>query len=117
MRDNISASVVSSRLYDVYSIYYQMFSSIVPSCTRHTQNTAYLGYSLSVGNKGTYAIHFRDLPYFTASLKISIFICSYLTNAVTLFICFIATANFEAGTTTSPAATAVRFPSWYFFCT
>ncbi|EIG83231.1 hypothetical protein BvCmsKSP011_00307 [Escherichia coli] len=31
------------------------------------------------------------------------------------FICFIAAASSEAGTTSSPAATAVRLPSRYFF--
>ena len=48
------------------------------------QNTAYRGYSLSEGNKGTCAIHFRDCAYSTTSLRISNFHGFYPARAVTL---------------------------------
>ncbi|AUU33675.1 hypothetical protein MC63_024705 (plasmid) [Shigella flexneri] len=63
------------------------------------------------------------------SLKTSIKTITYLSDTGCLeiqgaslpskrcnsFICFIAAASSEAGTTSSPAATAVRLPSRYYF--
>ncbi|CDO14701.1 unnamed protein product [Klebsiella pneumoniae] len=81
--------------------------------TRHPETTADEAYSPSPGNKGACAIHFFARPYSTASLRSSFSIVFLPSRRWSSLICFMAAASSEAGTTCSPAATAVRLPSWY----
>lgn len=81
--------------------------------TRHPEVTADKAYSPSPGNKGVCAIHFFARPYSTASLMSSFSIVFLPGRRWSSLICFMAAASSEAGTTCSPAATAVRLPSWY----
>ncbi|EFZ64464.1 hypothetical protein ECDEC8A_6104 [Escherichia coli DEC8A] len=80
---------------------------------RHPATTTDDVYSSSPGNKGACAIHFFARPYSTASLRSSFSIVFFPSRRWSSLICFMAAASSEAGTTCSPAATAVRLPSWY----
>ncbi len=79
---------------------------------RHPATTTDDVYSSSPGNKG------RALSTFCPSIfdgffKEFISIVFLPSRRWSSLICFMAAASSEAGTTCSPAATAVRLPSWY----
>ncbi|BAE75782.1 hypothetical protein SGGMMB4_05905 (plasmid) [Sodalis glossinidius str. 'morsitans'] len=63
--------------------------------------------------KGACAIHFFARPYSTASLRSSTSIVFFPSNRCSSLIYFMAAVSAEAGTTSSPAQTAVRLPFWY----
>src|SRR5678815_5189181 len=64
----------------------------------------------SPGNKGERAIHFFSVAYSTASLRISFSRVFFPSTRCSLAISARAAANSEAGTTASPAETAVKAP-------
>src|SRR5690606_14767109 len=80
---------------------------------RHTKNRADLSHCSSPGNKGDRAIHFRLLPYSTASFRISFSSVLRPKAASNCRIRLSASCICEAGTTGSLAPTASKEPSVY----
>lgn len=79
--------------------------------TRHAKTSANVAYSSFPGNEGACAIHFFARPNSTASLSISASIVFLPRRRWSSRICLLAAASSEAGTTSSPDATAVSEPS------
>lgn len=106
----------SNHIYnDVYSAYYQMFSSIVPVAHETRPEYGLLGLFLVHWQQGSMRYPFSRLSISPASLRISTSMVFLLSNSCNSFICYITAASFEAGTKSSPAATVVRLPSIYCF--
>ncbi|MCY1238106.1 hypothetical protein D9M72_508250 [compost metagenome] len=80
---------------------------------RYTENFADPLHRSSPGNEGERAIHFRDFITSTASRRISFSMVFLPSRRCSSRTCLSASLNSDAGTTSSPALTADRLPSWY----
>lgn len=76
----------------------------------HTQNVTDHFHWSSSGSKGERAISFFDRPHSTASRRISFSMVFLPNSRCSSLISLMAAASSEAGTTVSPALTAVRLP-------
>lgn len=80
---------------------------------RYTEDVAYPLHWATLGKEGKRAIHFRDFITSTGSRRISFSMVFFPSSRCNSRTCLRASLSSEAGTTSSPALTADRLPSWY----
>lgn len=112
MRANTSASAASSHLRRRL---FGLLPDVFIRCASCARNTPRIRLTRVIPCPLATRYPFSRLTIlhcFFEDLNFHVFLPSKRCNS---FICFIAAASSEAGTTSSPAATAVRLPSRYYF--